>query len=132
MPPRHPGDHLDVAQAAWPFLDVGFEVVGREVKAGVALLLFFELGCEKLTARPDAVRRNRIEHGLQQIARSGQQARLHERGRGQHVRRRVLGALADAADAVPQVIPCIPEQLDKGLDFGARQLVAKIVRQQNQ
>jgi hypothetical protein len=48
MPFRDPADDLYITQAARAFLDIGFEIVGGVVVAQVAVMLFLELGLEKL------------------------------------------------------------------------------------
>jgi hypothetical protein len=51
-----PGDHLQVAQAARPFLQVRLQVVSRISKAQMACRLLGLLGCEERSRRPQRSR----------------------------------------------------------------------------
>ena len=130
--PRDPGNHLQVAQAAGPFLDIGFQVIGRVVVALVALDLFFVLGLEEGLGRPDFLRRRQFQHLHQQVDGAGQQARFHQCRCCHHVGLCILGALGDRSHTVPEVETGIPQQLHESLDLLARKALADVVFQQDQ
>ena len=56
VPLGHPGDRLDVAQAAGARLHVGLEVVRRIVGLGVPLVLLAYFGFEEVLHRPEVLR----------------------------------------------------------------------------
>ena len=129
---RHPGDHLDVTEATRAFFDVRFQVVGCFVVTGMPLLLFFELGSEKLLAGPHFPDRCNFKHFIEQWFGTGQQAGLHHGGDDDDVFLRSLEAILNCADTVAQVETRIPEYLHKRLDFALWQGITNAVTQQDQ
>ena len=107
---RNPAEHLQVAQAAGTFLDVGFEIVGRVVKARVAFVLLGEFRREKFPGRPDSLGRGLFPHGLQKVGIPDDQAALHNIGGNRDVFFRLLDAIPKTAQRVPDVEPDIPEE----------------------
>ena len=126
-----PADHLGIAQAAGAFLDVGFEVVDRIVKAFVALLLLGQLGGKKILAGPDMVRTNAGPHLLEQRFGAAQQPRFHQVGGNGNVRLRLFPALAQGAYAVPDFQANIPQQHQKGFQFLSGCRVFRFCQQQH-
>jgi hypothetical protein len=47
MAPQDPKDGMQIPQATGPFLDVGLQLIGGILEAGVALLLLLDLGIEE-------------------------------------------------------------------------------------
>ena len=75
-----PADYMKIPQAAWPLLDVRFEIVAGVVIARVPEPLLLALGCVKAPAGPKA-RCVQPVYKVDHKARiAGQQACLHEIG----------------------------------------------------
>jgi len=94
---EYPGKDVDVAQATGTFLDVGFEVVGGVVVAAIALLLFLELGAEKLVAWPDVLRSATTLLFSEEFLGTGEAARLLQGGGDGDVLLRLGDTLFDGA-----------------------------------
>ena len=122
----HPGDGLDVAQAAGAGLHVGLEVVGGVVGLGVALLLLGDLGFEVrlAPARCDpADTASRMS--AEQLRIAGQQARFEQRGHHADVGGAFLGALGDGAHAVADFEIDVPQERDQAFDHAAAGVVGR-------
>ena len=128
----HPAHHVDVAQPAGAFLDIGFQLVGGVVKAGVARLLFLELGGEELLARPEAVRRGGRAHGREQARVAGEEACLDQVGHHRDVLCGLYGAFRGAAHAVAHFQADVPQEGQEALQVFLVGLVVGAVRQQDQ
>src|SRR3989449_10803497 len=102
-----PEDHLQVAQAAGCFLEIGFEAVGAVLEFGMALLLLQTLCLEKHLS-VEAVLPCAIET-VEETAVSGELSCFKEAGHHGHVLPRFLDALGDRAHAVTQLEPGVPE-----------------------
>jgi hypothetical protein len=108
VPLREPTDHLNVAQAAGAAFDVRLEVVSRVVIARVAGLLLLGFGVEELGAVPHAVFRDTNGQLREQLPRSVQQARLHERRQHGDVAARLRFAIVERSHAVADLEPDVP------------------------
>ncbi len=129
---RHPADHLDVAQAAGAFLDVGFELVRRVVVLVMPRALFAQFGLEVIAARPDVFGAGGGAHRVEQRRGAGQQARFHDVGGDGDVALRLVDALRDVAHAVTDFQADVPEQGQKTFDGLAPGLVIGAVEQDHQ
>ncbi len=127
-----PTDHLDIAQAAGPLLDIGLEVVGRVVEMVMPSLLLLPLRGEELSARPDPLRAHGRTHGLEEIGRAREDARLHEIGCDGNVAGRLVDTVGDGASAVADLEPDIPEERDEGRDVLAVALAPRLVEQDHE
>src|SRR5438445_12493805 len=124
-----PKDHLQVAQAAGCFLEIGLEAVGAVLEFGMALLLLQTLCLEKYLS-VEAVLPCAIKTG-EETAVSGELSRFKEAGHHGHVLPRFLDALGDRAHAVTQLEPGVPEPSYEFFDLG-RQAGGSRVLQQHQ
>ena len=124
---RHPGDGLDVAQAAGTGLDVGLEVVGGVVGLEVPLGCSRTLASKNSLHRPDALGRERGAHGCQQRGLAGEQPRLEQRRHDARRRRRSPRAHSrHGAHAVADLEPDVPQERHQPLDRGALRVIRRL------
>ncbi len=107
---RHPADHLDIAQSAGAFLDIGLQVIGGVVKLVVPLLLFRQFGFEEFAAGPDSIRTGLSFLLFKQVNRADQQAGFLQVGGHGDILFGLLVTLFDAAHALPDLQTDIPQE----------------------
>ena len=113
MPPRDPGNGLDVAQAARTLLDVRLQVVAGVVELVMAGALLRHLGLEEL--RLDQIRLGPVRSCIR-ASRSADPAyepALHEVGGHGDVAPRLVHALAYGPYAVSDRKPDVPQEREK-------------------
>ncbi len=115
--PGDPLDHLQVAQPAGRFLQVGLERVRRILVLGVPLLLLELLRAEK--CRRIASRRQLLLELAKQRLAAGERARLEQRGRNRDVARGCLDAARHRAHAVADFQADVPHRADQSLERSA-------------
>ena len=106
----HPGDGVNVAQAAGAFLDVGLQLVGGVVKLGVARLLLGLLAGEELGHRPqDVGRQCRLQLSRQDLV-AAEGARLQQGGDDGDVFTGFVDALVERAHALADLQANVPAE----------------------
>ncbi len=118
---RDPADHLQVAQSARRLLEVGLERVGRVPVLGVPLLLLQFLRLQEGGRLDDA--RDRFRQAPEEGGVAREQARFEQRRLDGDVALRGLDAGFDAAHAVADFQPDVPEHADQAFDALALALV---------
>ncbi len=123
-----PAAVLQIAQPPRAFLDIGFQVVGAVLEAGMTLLLLQDLG------RDEARHVQGFAEGPakvpEQTGIARDQARLEEIGGHGHVPRRLFQAGVGRAHAVADLQAHVPEAADQILD-AARLLAMGFLAQQD-
>ena len=130
----HPLDYLQVAASAGAFLAVGFQAVRRVVELGVAFGLFELLGPEE---------NRRVQRGVEALleiikerTRASQVAGFQQCGLDRNVTLGFVQAVIDAAHAMTDIEPDVPQQPDQFLQLrrghGARLRVSFVGQQDQQ
>jgi hypothetical protein len=128
----HPGDGLQVAQAARAFLDVGLEVVRGIVETGVAGALFGAFGVEILRRRPQHRGRQRDGQAGRRGLVAGQHPAFHQRREHGDVLARRVHALRDRTHRLAGRQARVPEPREEAADGGLVRLLRPGLAQHQQ
>ena len=126
---RQPVNHVQIAQAARAVLEVGFELVGAVVEAGVARLLLGEFAVEKVL-RAEACLEAAFEF-LEQRTAAPQESRFEQIGLDRDVGVGLADAGLDGTHAVADFQPDVPACLHPAFQRGPLS-AGGLVRQQQQ
>lgn len=114
--PRHPQQGVDVAQAAGAAFDIRLQVIAGAVVTLVALLLFVDLGVEKLRRGPEAVAEDMFLHLQEQRDVATDHARFDQVGGHGQIRQSLQQTFFQGAHAVAHFQLEIPQQGDEFAD----------------